>query len=250
MRRPRDACRPMHIHPHIPTLVDLWGPGMRTHPHPNPLPHQANRRPQPPLRLHCRGYCPRGGREGHKEAVPLCAQLHPAMVGPRAPQNPPLTIQRRRVPRTQPRQQRRRTLDIREQQRHGSGRQHHHQPSMRPTQVRRQTALRDGWSLTITALGAKQQVPQSPIALAGRPGRRFPRTLQVQWLLASRHLHDERAAAFGPSMTWGLSDERVSGWTRRPAGWPDTMDHALEASTERFRDHLRRPDAQGREPLR
>ena len=31
---------------------------------------------------------------------------------------------------------------------------------------------------------------------------------------------------------------------------PDTMDHALEACTQRLRDHLRRPDAQGREPLR
>lgn len=76
-------------------------------------------------------------------------------------------------------------------------------------------------------LNERDRVSQRPLPAGGHRPRTFP----------------DRAGS--PEMP--VPGDPIAG----PKGHrKDTMDHALEASTERVRNHLRRPHAPGREPLR
>ena len=123
MRRRRDPCRPVHIHPHITAVMHHWAAGV----HPDPHPHRLTSRPlryrQLPLRLRHRRDGLRRGRKDHEEAVPLGAHLRPTVRHPGLAQHQPMSIQRLRIGRPQPRQQRRRTLNIGEHHRHSARRQ-------------------------------------------------------------------------------------------------------------------------------
>ena len=128
MPRSHDPGRPVHIHPHILRRHRQRLPGMHTHPHPQPTLVRPHHRRQALLRLtRSRDRLTRS-LERNQEGVTLFVDLIAAMPCERLTQHPPMQRKRLREPlRTQPLQQQRRPLHIREQQRHRPRRLRHHQ---------------------------------------------------------------------------------------------------------------------------
>ncbi len=121
MRSGRDPRRPVHVEPDIAVLV----PGRLTRVQAHPDPHGDAARPVMPGQGALAGHAAADripGRLEHDEkAVALGTQL-PAPVGQeRGAQQSPLRRQRLGVAVSHPAQERRRPLDVAEQQRHGPG---------------------------------------------------------------------------------------------------------------------------------
>jgi hypothetical protein len=140
MRGRRDPRRPVHIHPHIPVLVPHRLTRMQAHPDPHRNPTGPGVAGQGALRRHTARDRPGRRGEHHEETVPLGAHLMAATGRDRRAHNGTLRRQRLAVPVTQAAQQRRRSLDVAEEHRHGPGRELAHAPIIRRVPATRQGA--------------------------------------------------------------------------------------------------------------
>ena len=126
-----DPRRAVHIHADILRRHRQRLTGMHTHPHPQHTLLRPLHRRQAPLRLTCGRNRLARRLERNQERITLFVDLIAAMPRERLPQQPPMQGERFREPlRPQPLQQQRRSLHIREQQRHRPRRLHHHQTTI------------------------------------------------------------------------------------------------------------------------
>ena len=138
-----DPRRPMHIHPHVLRRHRQRLPGMHTHPHPQPTLVRPLHRRQALLRLTRGRDRLTRSLERNQEGIALFVDLIAAMPRERLTQHPPMQRKHLREPlRTQPLQQQRRPLHIREQQRHRPRRLHHHQATIARAEARHQRGHR------------------------------------------------------------------------------------------------------------
>ena len=188
----------------------------RMHPHPHPY-----LAPLPPLgprkrllALSCRRNPLLRTRERYEERIALLVDLITVMLFEYLPQKPPVQVERLPIPlRTQPLQQQRRALHIREQQRHRPRRLRHHHVTISP--------LRDevtSWSTSahdVTTLGPRSGAgpDDSPTQ---RPRRRVAAPLGVM-----------------PAGPWASSVDR------------EHLLHLVHGSARRVRSDLDRRRAQG-----